>query len=300
MAKPIVVAMDLSKPSLTALEEAIPIARRRGAEVVLVHATPMPGNDGSYEWVNPGIVERYREMLKDDLSKTRDLLGEIRERHAGQGAEISVTLASGDAENAISEAAEELDADLIVVGSHGREGLDRFLLGSVAERISRFTKRDVLVARGDHPRGDYKKILVPSDFSKTADRAYDVALSLAAEGGDITLLHCVEVPPAVAGFMTGQVLVDMQAATSKIGEELASAGRARGFNVTVEIAVGYPPTQIREHAGGHDLVVMGSHGRRGFRRFILGSVAEKTIRHAPCSVYIARAAEPNDEKESAK
>ncbi len=288
--------MDLSEPSRLALEEALPIARRRGADIVLVHATPMPETDTAYEWVNPGIVERYREMLKEDLAKTRSVLSEIRGRHLGQGVEISTSLVSGDAERAIADAAESVDAQLMVVGSHGRSSLDRFLIGSVAERVSRFTNRDVLVARGEKAAGGYKKILVATDFSETAGRAFDAAMSLAATNAAMTILHCVEIPAPVVGFYTGELQVELEASSAKRAESLAVAARAKGISVDVEIFTGYPPSHIRELASGHDVVVMGSHGRRGVRRFLLGSVAEKTIRHAPCSVYLARAV-PKQQKD---
>ena len=295
MTAPILVGMDLSNSSLIALEEALPIARRRGAEIVMVHVAPLPNTAEHYEFAGLAMVERYREMIASEVEKTREVLADVRERHSGQGVTISHTLISGVAERGISEAAEEVGAELIVVGSHGREGLDRFLLGSVAERLSRFTTRDVLVARGERPKGTYNRILVPTDFSEAADQALSVAKQLVTDNGSITLLHCFDIPATMAGYFVGNLLVEVEAAAMARAETLAKEARMPGIDIDVIVRGGHAPTLIRELSGGYDIVVMGSHGRRGLRRFMLGSVAEKIVRHAPCSVYIARAKKSEEE-----
>ena len=293
MTKPIVVAMEASASSIEALEEALPIARRRGAEIVMVHATPLPGDEnGEYDMISPGVLAGYHSLLKSKLAKTRTEIAEIRQRYLGRGVEISLSLLADVAEKAVATVAEEVDAAFIVVGSKRERGVSRFLLGSVAERVSRFTDRDVLVARGTVENGVYNNVLVAVDFSATSDKAFQRALELTAEGGKITLFHCVQLPPAVAGFVSTDVIAAMQGPVAERLKETAAAGRQRNLDVSVVIEGGYPPEKLREQAQSADLVVMGSHGRRGFRRFLLGSVAEKTIRHAPCSVYIARA-DPN-------
>ncbi len=290
MTAPIVVGMDLSPASKVALEEAMSIARHRGADIVLAHATQMPSERaGQYSWLGMETVEAYRVALEAALETTRKLLGDTLGRYSGQGVTLSTSFVTGDAERAIAKVAEVSKAQLVVVGSHSRTGFDRLLIGSVAERVSRFTDRDVLVARTGRPKGDYMRVLVPIDFSSTSRRAFEVAMDLSASGGHVTLLHCIQVPPAAAGFVTEDVLREMKAASLTEASRWADEAKRIGINVETVVTSGRPASQIREHAANQDLVVMGSHGPRGFKRFFLGSVAEKTIRHAPCSVYIVRA-----------
>ncbi len=288
VAPPIVVGVDGSEASIQALEEALPIAHRRGAEIVMVSATPNPDHGTGIEWLSPGAAAGYRDLLTSQLTQSRQELADIRDRFKGEGARISLSFASGDAERALAEVAESCGAELIVVGPKGKGRVDRFLLGSVAERVSRYTSCDVLVARGSGRPSGYSDIVVTTDFFPAAEGALEKALDLAFEKARVRIYHCVSIPPSVEQFATSEVIAEMEHVTVARLEEVAEAVRQRGFDAHAVFGFGYPPEKIRDEIDDADLVVVGSRGRKGVWRFLLGSVAEKIVRHAPCSVYVSR------------
>ncbi len=185
--------------------------------------------------------------------------------------------------------------DLVVVGTHGRTGLQRVLLGSVAEQVVRHAPCSVLVARprlGDAP---IKSVLCPVDFSDSSRRALDMAAELVTPGGaGITLLHSIDLPARYGEDPTLMTAVDeIDARTGKLLENWAHQVRATTgatITITMQTRRGGPGAQILGalEQTTFDLVVMGSHGRTGIRRALLGSVAEKVIRHASCPVLVAR------------
>jgi nucleotide-binding universal stress UspA family protein len=206
-------------------------------------------------------------------------------------------MVDGFADTALADTARELNADLIVVGSHGRTGVARVLLGSVGEKTVRFASASVLVARGDGgvAEGGFRRIVVGTDFSALADGAIARALEVATTGADVHLVHAWHVPPAI-GPETVVAMAELRDALAEDAErragELRRAWKGRGREVRFHVETVEAPAQQalveRAEALGADLIVVGSHGRRGVRRLVLGSVAETTARHAPCSVLVAR------------
>lgn len=144
----------------------------------------------------------------------------------------------------------------------------------------------------------FKRILVATDFAAASSRALDVAVRLAAENGArLTLLHVCEVP-AYAYASMGLSPVDLLAPIVEVAEghldELVAATRKRGATVDGVFKVGSPYEQILEVAAevNSDLVVLGTHGRRGIARAAIGSVAEKVVRLCPVPVLIVHAPAP--------
>lgn len=286
----IVVGTDFSRESEIALEHAIAVARRVGAEVVLVHAKVVI----EASEVPARLTESYATIAELHQTQVREQLAELRERFRGQGVELSHILVDGFADTALAETAEELDADMIAVGTHGRTGIKRFFLGSVAEKVVRISTRDVLVARPGHSAGGYSRILVPTDFSPLAERALERAIDLAAGDAVIDLFHCRQQPVPVSAtyYPVGETALfeldaELEAAARENADQLIAKHQRDGVTMRYD-SVDMPPAEaIAERAGGYDLIAIGSHGRRGLRRFLLGSVAEATVRHAPCSVLVA-------------
>jgi nucleotide-binding universal stress UspA family protein len=299
MLKTILVGVDFSPASDVAARQALGVARKLGARLVLAHAAAIPdAPEGVPEAMHP-TTEALQKILRDRLADERADLGDLGTRLSGQGVEISHVLVDGFADDALAQAAQELGADLIVAGSHGRRGLGRLLLGSVAERLTRIAAASVLVARGDGDaaNGGFHRIVCATDFSDAAERGLDLAIELAAPGASIDLVHFWEMPALSRVHATEEV----DKTLSEIRTNLEDAGRARGERALA----GRDPKgttlryQLREgdtreglidlaRASSADLIVTGGHGRRGLRRFLLGSVAESTVRHAPCSVMVAR------------
>lgn len=289
----IVVGVDFSDESDVALEHAIALARPHGAEVVMVHALTVYEPELNEEH---GFLSRdYREVLHYNQTEAREKLAWRLQRFGGQGAVLSDALIDGYPDTALCMAATELDADLIVLGTHGRTGFKRLLLGSIAEKVIRSADRAVMVARGGRRFGRFQRILVPTDFTRSARHALDLAIRMATPGARIDILHCW-VPP-VAQERRGWLGVGIPSnddlsvrvdewARARGDELIADAGDGK-VELTFHSVQSQPVPEIQRRAGGYDLVALGSHGRRGLRRLLLGSVAEQTARHAPCSVVVA-------------
>jgi nucleotide-binding universal stress UspA family protein len=144
-----------------------------------------------------------------------------------------------------------------------------------------------------------KQILVPTDFSDSAEHAVDYAFELArALGGKVHLLHVWAIPPAPDSLvLTGNVIDDVaQAAQAGLDASVAKRKNLPELGEVV-LQLGDPREIIVATARklSADLIVMGTHGRRGFKRFILGSVAESVLRTAPCPVLAVRPPEPKEQ-----
>lgn len=150
--------------------------------------------------------------------------------------------------------------------------------------------------------GRFNRILVPVDFEPASFAAFGCAKDLAASvGAQVFLLHAVD-DPAATGVWTPEVYVPataaardtlLRTANDRLTEMVRNQGGA-GFNPTIEARVGAAIPVIEEYAReqGIDLIVMGTHGRRGLAHMLLGSVAEQLVRTAPCPVLTVRQERP--------
>ncbi len=188
------------------------------------------------------------------------------------------------------------DADLIVMGTHGRLGFGHFLLGSVTERVVRLADRPVLtVPCGDVPEG--APVLAPVDFSVGSRDALRLARALAAdEGVALHVLHVVDWPASPPPYLVGLGLPALPDLLERARAELDAfvadtVGDAAGAVTAVRTrAGGLAAYTIAEHARevAAGLVVLSTHGRTGLARLVMGSVAEHVVRMAPCPVLTVR------------
>jgi nucleotide-binding universal stress UspA family protein len=149
---------------------------------------------------------------------------------------------------------------------------------------------------------DIRRILVPVDFSPTSDQALSYAAALAEEfGASLSLLHVID-DRWITGAWPAEVYV---ADLPKLREDLVADMRQQiqkcldsltdnGIKGTGDVLIGVPSHVIIEQASttGADLIVMGTHGRTGITHLLIGSVAERVIRHAPCPVFVVRERKP--------
>jgi nucleotide-binding universal stress UspA family protein len=274
--KKILVATDLSAPSRLAVDRAATLATERGAELVVLYVF----DERDYEQAPP-------EALAEERNGARLALDAICGALEREGRRASPLLVDGRPDEIITIAAETEGAGLVVVGSLGKTAFERLLVGSVAERVVRSARIPVVVARG--PARPFQRILVATDLSEHADRAFDAALEVAPAGAVVDLLHVDE--PAVY-LSSGPLGVSAHVARLEVEvppQVAALLARPRREDVAVRFqpVFGRARSVILDRVEtGYDLVALGSHGRRGLPRLILGSVAETIVRHAACSVLV--------------
>jgi nucleotide-binding universal stress UspA family protein len=286
--KKILCPTDFSPGAESALRMAVRLAADSGAELVLAHAWYIPPAAYTVEAPFPPFLI---QQIVDDAQRGLD---EVVQRATVASAQhTSGRLLNGVPWAQIVGELEEQAFDLCVIGTHGRTGLSRILLGSIAEKVLRHAPCSVLAVRPDGDVQTFSHVLIPTDFSREAEHALELAPTLVAPGGTITLMHVVEVPVAYAGEVTVEgfaAQVDKRAAAAL--EKAASRLRTRtSAPVTTRSRIGYPGAQTIAALDADrsiDLVAMGSHGRTGINRVLLGSVAEKVVRHAHCPVLVAR------------
>lgn len=280
--------IDFSAGSQQAVRTAIRIANEHDAELVLFHAwhMPLPMEDGMY-FVSGDVLT----AMATDAERALD--DAVRDALKAGTKHVSGKCVTGIPWAEVTRMLEKQAFDLCITGTHGRTGLKRVFLGSVAEKLVRHAPCSVLVVRPDSEPKPYTQILCPTDFSASARRAAEVAADLATPETTVTLLHVIEVPVAVSGELTLTEFakdLDRRSYAALAGEADRLASRSRGAIQTIS-RVGYAGAEILaalDAAPTTDLVVLGSHGRTGIARALLGSVAEKVVRHATCPVLVAR------------
>ena len=286
----ILVPTDFSKPSDAALAHARRLAGNTGATIHLLHVV-----DNMF----------LRAVLGDPHDYETAALRQLQDRAPAQpGVSFLLTVERSDEPaDEITSYARTHGIDLIVMGTHGRGRMAHLLLGSVAEKVARTAPCPVLTMR-DAPHAEDVtgiRILVPTDFSPAADAALGCARRLAARlRGSIRLLHVVE-HPGIGPSYGSELCVPESAAVRE--EQVAKAkadlscrilvDKRSRVTITSDVLLGPSSTMITAYAGdnGFDLIVMGTRGRGGFARLLIGSVAESVIRTAPCPVLTVKSGE---------
>jgi nucleotide-binding universal stress UspA family protein len=196
--------------------------------------------------------------------------------------------------DAIVDRADEYDIDLVVMGTHGRRGMERLLSGSVSEEVVRRAPCPVftVLARDENGTGpQIDRVLAPVDLSDQSELVLNHAVALAESyAAPLDLLHVVEEAayPNVYGLdPLTPALPNVQDRAREALETLASDIDLRTDPVNVHVLAGNAARDIVEFAEEQaaDLIVMATHGRTGLERFLIGSVAEKVVRRAPCPVF---------------
>jgi nucleotide-binding universal stress UspA family protein len=186
------------------------------------------------------------------------------------------------------------------MGTHGRHGLSRLLAGSIAETVLRYSRCPVLALRHQETalRGEpIRVILHPTDFSSGSEASLRAARRLAREtGARLIVLHVT--PPEIVVEGIGAVGVDQRADRDAL-EAIRARIEGPDLKCPVEVRLGRgePAAEILRVADelGAGLIVMGTQGRTGLERILMGSVAEAVLRRARCPVLIGRSPLPRPE-----
>jgi len=202
------------------------------------------------------------------------------------GVEYTTSIEQGTPAKTIVDYAERQDHDLIAMPTHGREGISRYLLGSVTGKVVRLAPMPVLTAPIDEEGFEfpYGGILLPTDGSETALRAARHGLDFAAElGADA---HVITVREDSVLASAGDAVGEGESAAQEAIDEITAAAESRGVNVTPHMETGETDEEILACVDREELdaVVIGSTGRSGLDRVLLGSIAEKVVRSADVPV----------------
>ena len=197
----------------------------------------------------------------------------------------------------VLEYAAEQDIDLIVMGTQGRRGMDRLLMGSVAEEVVRLSECPVLTVCGSkqpEPSRDINRILVPMGLSEHTDALFAHAREIGATyDAQLDLVHVIEESMLPMVYGVKEAATDVEAVERRVRDALgvyADAARDAGVDVTIMVRRGHPVDVILDLLGNgpFDLVTIATHGRTGLKRLLMGSVAENVVRMAPCPVFTVK------------
>jgi len=274
----ILVPLDGSALAEAILPLAGTLARAHKAGLFLLRAVPQKSGHGEAE-------ER----------EARVYLARLSERLQDRGvSEVRVLVPHGKPDRAIAEAATEHRVDLIAMTTHGRTGLSRLLVGSVAESVVRHAPAPVLVVRGQPSwgTGQTLKVLVPLDGSELSAAILPVVERLAGPLDlSIHVLHAIEPLPASAAGASArfeEIQTFREQEAEGYLEKVARAIEPEGLPVHRVIRVGPAVAVIQQYAqeAAIDLIAMTTHGRTGLSRLLFGSVAEHVLRAVPIPLVL--------------
>jgi nucleotide-binding universal stress UspA family protein len=295
--------IDFSDHARRALDHAIAIARWYESTVTVLHVFS-PAPVAAY---GPGPVV-FEPIVLTPADRDQ-LLADTKafaETEIAPGIAIEAAVREGNAAGEILEQAASMKADLLVLGTHGRSGFERLLLGSVAEKVLRKASCPVMTVPRRHPDAVpagpvlYKRILCPVDFSESSLHALQYAISMAQEAdGQLTVLHAVEHELQntadmanvvhAAGMTIGDFLIEREEALRRRLQE-AIAGATEFCSADALLTQGKPWREVLRVAAERqsDLIVIGVQGRGAADLWFFGSTTQHVVRGASCPVLTLR------------
>lgn len=294
----ILCAVDFSDCSVRALHHAEALARWMQAELTTLHVHPVPAPPlASVPFVG-GEVVRPTLLSPADRTLLADALQQFVARQLAGGEADTRLQEAPDVPAAILEEAAATHADLLVLGTHGRTGLEQFVLGAVAEKVLRRALCTVMTVpphAADPPAVPFRRVVCAIDFSPGSCRVLERARDLAAHAGArLTVLHVVELPADVPDIPQADLTAYRAARFDQAKRAMAAAlDAARGTcDVGELLLAGRPGREIVRLATEQeaDVVVLGVHGRGALDLAVFGSVTHHVVRHAPCPVLTVRTA----------
>ncbi|MHB8791781.1 MAG: universal stress protein [Thermoleophilia bacterium] len=281
----IILGFDDSKYSRAALVETLSWAKVHNSNVTMVHAVFFDSEEFS---ISPG-------QLEDRLCQGKAACEKAVEDYSSEfGIDIEYLVIQGEPHEVITKVAREREADLIAMGTYGRKGLRRMIMGSVTAGVILDSPCDVLVVKKpcEECSGHYRDILIPYDGSEPSRRAVERVIYITnSDERSATMLYVIPRYEEMIGFFkTDAIEQSIQEEATRIvleGERLAAG---KGLNANTMIEKGRAADKIVESARElkSDLIVIGSHGWHGMDKSILGSTAERVIAHSPIPILIVR------------
>jgi nucleotide-binding universal stress UspA family protein len=287
MYKKMLIPLDRSEVAEVVFPHAKEVAGRLGLEVVLLHVVGQEERDrtSSYQPYLDGVAESL-------LNQAHYVLRSAGPAGGKSAVHVHATIAVGNPAEKILDYAEQNKVDLIMMATHGRSGISRWAMGSVADKVLRRSSVPVWLIQAAKPESaaadtwPKMTMLVPLDGSKLAESVLPHVEALAKQRGakpEVVLVRAFE------PLSTGPGREAPQQYLSGIEQRLSAAG----LTVRSEVLEGDPAKEIVDYANEKpiNLVVMATHGRSGIGRWAYGSVADKVLRRASRPVFLVRVAE---------
>lgn len=270
----IVASTDGSENAKNAVLSGLALARQFDAEFHGIHVVDISD-------IPEGVVNETTEAMHE---RSQHILDGVRTAAAEVEIEpiTHMVETSGAIHDAIIEYALDRDLDLIIMGSRGRRGLERMLLGSVTARTIRHSPKPVLTVTDSPLSAEITDILIPTDGSRGAQAAAETAIEFATEANaGIHVINVVDVSGVVGEVVTASVYDQFeQIGRAAVDDVIQQAEEAGVRSIKAPVVRGRPARSILEYAAEEaiDVIVIGTHGRSGFDRYILGSVTEQVVR----------------------
>ncbi|MEK7237889.1 MAG: universal stress protein [Nitrospirota bacterium] len=277
----LLIAIDGSPTSLHALRESFKLAQNEGSWITVVSV--VPPYTGDLDLVAVGnVMASMRKPCEEALAKAQEIANAER-------ASIKTVCEEGEPHERIIDLADAENYDLIVMGRRGLRRLEKVLLGSVTAKVIGYSHTDVLVVPRDTEVG-WQRALVATDGSKYSEAASKKARDFAKSyGGELKILSVVDVPPEFYAESPKTVDELIKKAKGYV-EDIRKQSESEGIKAETFVREGETYQKITELAKEQNVgtIVMGSHGRTGLKRLLMGSVTEKVIGHAPCPVLVVK------------
>jgi nucleotide-binding universal stress UspA family protein len=287
--KLILCPIDFSEFSVSAYQHALSVAEHYRAKLVAQHIVELWRHPAADFVASAGLYEEYSQALRES---GKEQLQEFVKKHTNDEIQPELVVQTGVAADSILSFAQLQKADVIVMGTHGRRGFDRLMLGSVTDRVMRTAPCPVLVA-SKPPQGSVavgkerghvhhlSRILFCADFSENSEGALKYAISATAEyDAELTLLHVVEGVPSQA-----ETEEAMAAAAERLDKLIPLEGR-KTLKIKTAVRIGKPYAQIIQMAleTQIDLVTMGVRGRGALDVAVFGSTTYRVMQLGSCPV----------------
>lgn len=268
--KRILVPTDFSESAINATKAAADIARKTNAELILLHIIELPqeGTDAiqqGFEVPEIMFFKQHAEQKLTEASTSPDL----------HGLTVYAVLKLGRTLNNVTEVAEANDVDLIVMGSHGANGYKEFFIGSNAEKVVRNSEKPVLIIKNNATELQYNKVVFATDFLVENEEALAKAISI---------LKGFNIKPH---FLMVNTVNNFK--PTHVAEEIAfnffKENNITDYDFTIynDLDIEKGIVNFAEKIDA-DLIAMGTHGRKGFSRFLNGSISEDIVNHSNKSV----------------
>jgi len=283
----IVVGYDESESSKAALKEAALRVKSSNGKLYLVHAVYFDQEEFA---ILPSQMEKRFEMGTHVCKTAKQEL----QAQLGMNGSVESFICEGEPPEVLIDIAQGKKADLIALGTYGRKGLKRLLMGSVTSQVILGAPCDVLVVKRpcNECTGSYQSLLVPYDGSEFSKKALQRAGEMAkADGGQVTVLYVIpRYEEMMEFYRSDSIKKSLRAEAEKILGEAKKYASSLGISIRTEVREGHASDEIVAAAqkNENDLIAMGTYGWKGVNNAIMGSTTNRVIAHASCPILVVK------------